>query len=238
MSVAKISAADLLEEFRRMHREHWAYAWGAARAGCVDCSGAFVYAMRLHGGSIYHGSNRIARRYVTRLIPVAQARTEGLLTPGMAVLKSRVPGAKHYALPTAYRRGGSLDNGDAADYYHIGLLDGETVLNAQSARTGFVSSPLHENWSHVGFLTAVDYGGTAAAPQIALPTLRRGATGENVLLLQRLLNQGGAALSADGIFGAKTEAAVRSFQRARGLSADGIAGPITWAALTAERSNK
>ena len=35
----------------------------------------------------------------------------------------------------------------------------------------------------------------------------------------------------DGIYGAGTEEAVRSFQRARGLTADGIAGRATWNAI-------
>ena len=35
----------------------------------------------------------------------------------------------------------------------------------------------------------------------------------------------------DGIFGPKTEAAVKSFQRGKGLTVDGIVGPRTWAAL-------
>jgi len=35
----------------------------------------------------------------------------------------------------------------------------------------------------------------------------------------------------DGIFGANTEKAVKSFQRAKGLAADGIAGKNTWAKL-------
>jgi hypothetical protein len=38
-------------------------------------------------------------------------------------------------------------------------------------------------------------------------------------------------VSADGVYGPKTRAAVKRFQRAHGLSADGVAGPQTLAAL-------
>jgi len=39
------------------------------------------------------------------------------------------------------------------------------------------------------------------------------------------------ALHVDGIFGARTEDAVRGFQDAIGIAVDGIVGPITWRAL-------
>ncbi len=65
-----------------------------------------------------------------------------------------------------------------------------------------------------------------------IPTLRRGSQGDEVAELQALLNaKYGANLDIDGDFGAKTEAAVKSFQKAHGLTIDGIVGPKTWAAL-------
>lgn len=65
-----------------------------------------------------------------------------------------------------------------------------------------------------------------------LPTLRRGSKGEAVKRLQTLLNeQTSAGLNPDGIFGAKTESAVRHLQELRNLRDDGIVGPKTWAAL-------
>ncbi|MET0340090.1 MAG: N-acetylmuramoyl-L-alanine amidase [Polyangiales bacterium] len=60
------------------------------------------------------------------------------------------------------------------------------------------------------------------------PTLRRGARLALVTTLQRTL-----ALRDDGVFGARTEAAVRALQRAHGLVPDGIVGPKTWRALDA-----
>lgn len=67
-----------------------------------------------------------------------------------------------------------------------------------------------------------------------VPTLRRGASGERVKWLQLMLNEEmGAGLDPDGVFGAKTEAAVKAFQKAHGLAVDGVCGPLTWAALEA-----
>lgn len=63
------------------------------------------------------------------------------------------------------------------------------------------------------------------------PILRRGSRGTAVRELQNLLTQKGFPLQTDGIFGFNTDAAVRSFQRSRGLRVDGIVGPNTWAAL-------
>jgi hypothetical protein len=78
-----------------------------------------------------------------------------------------------------------------------------------------------------------------AAPgeQGTRPRLRRGSTGPYVVELQQRLNGWIAAsravprLAEDGIFGPRTDAAVRAYQRARGLEVDGIVGPKTWAAL-------
>ncbi len=64
--------------------------------------------------------------------------------------------------------------------------------------------------------------------------LKLGATGPLVEGLQRTLNaqmNPSPQLSVDGDFGPATEAAVRAFQRSRGLEASGIVGPETWAAL-------
>lgn len=58
------------------------------------------------------------------------------------------------------------------------------------------------------------------------PTIRRGAQGDLVKQMQRKLK-----LTADGVFGPATEAAVRAFQRKLKLVPDGIVGPVSWRAI-------
>lgn len=62
-------------------------------------------------------------------------------------------------------------------------------------------------------------------------TLRHGDRSQAVRDLQRKLIDRGAKISADGVYGDATEAAVRTYQHRAGLVADGIAGPKTLASL-------
>jgi peptidoglycan hydrolase-like protein with peptidoglycan-binding domain len=60
------------------------------------------------------------------------------------------------------------------------------------------------------------------------PIVRRGDEQHPVITLQDLLRAHGQHIAADGIFGPRTEAAVKAIQQANGLAADGIVGPLTW----------
>jgi peptidoglycan hydrolase-like protein with peptidoglycan-binding domain len=72
------------------------------------------------------------------------------------------------------------------------------------------------------------------------PTLKIGATGNGVSILQQALidlghpmplsTHGGESLP-DGIFGAETDRVVKTFQRNNGLVADGAAGRLTFKQL-------
>ena len=77
------------------------------------------------------------------------------------------------------------------------------------------------------------------APEPAEPerrTLRTNCRGDDVKQLQeKLADLGYNPGTADGIFGSRTCAAVKSFQADRGLAADGVVGPLTWAALDAAK---
>ena len=60
-----------------------------------------------------------------------------------------------------------------------------------------------------------------------------GSKGSDVTELQKLLNDNGYDLEVDGVFGDKTQAAVKDYQKNNNLAVDGIVGDNTWGALTA-----
>jgi len=74
--------------------------------------------------------------------------------------------------------------------------------------------------------------GPLGRPLFGARTLKRGAFGWDVSVLQFLLARRGEVVPIDGFFDATTERALRRFQRARRLAIDGIAGDRTLAAFT------
>jgi peptidoglycan hydrolase-like protein with peptidoglycan-binding domain len=89
--------------------------------------------------------------------------------------------------------------------------------------------------SEFRFQVAAIMAGTAPGPSVIpavdaenRPTLRRGARGELVKVIQTRV-----CVATSGSFDAGTEAAVRQFQRDNGLTPDGIVGPRTWATIVA-----
>lgn len=115
------------------------------------------------------------------------------------------------------------------------------VANAQ--RFGFYPYPVEPwHWEYNPPATGVRPQSYPQPPQ--KPVLRRGSRGPAVQELQSRLNgwlttedarTGLRLLVTDGIFGPRTEAAVRAFQRARQLRGDGVVGPQTWGQLLAVR---
>jgi hypothetical protein len=76
-----------------------------------------------------------------------------------------------------------------------------------------------------GAALATESGSSTQSADSA-PTLKLGSTGSSVKAVQRRLR-----VPTTGYFGSQTVAAVKRFQRSRGLKADGIVGPATARAL-------
>lgn len=143
--MSKIHSEKLISLFNKMYSEHWPYEWGAARQGCVDCSGAFVYAYKTLGGpSLLHSSNAIPRNNCGAL----QKNTTNKAPAGWAALKWR-----EQADEKLIKKYGN------DDYYHMGLVDdsGEYVLNAKGTAYGFSRDKLNSKWQYIAPLTDVIY---------------------------------------------------------------------------------
>ena len=72
---------------------------------------------------------------------------------------------------------------------------------------------------------------TGVAATAATPILKLKSVGDLVVWAQEHLASAGYTIPIDGDYGPTTQAAVESFQTAKGLTVDGIVGPATWAAL-------
>lgn len=84
----------------------------------------------------------------------------------------------------------------------------------------------------VAIVFAVNIFIIALAQSASADLYKRGSTGSTVTEIQtRLKNWGYYNGAVDGIYGSRTEAAVRWFQQTNGLSVDGQCGPQTLAAL-------
>lgn len=79
-----------------------------------------------------------------------------------------------------------------------------------------------------GYIGYINYVNNASMETLS----RYGSTGNEVRQIQTRLKSWGYYNGAvDGIYGSKTQAAVRAFQKANGLTVDGVAGPKTLEAI-------
>jgi hypothetical protein len=107
-----------------------------------------------------------------------------------------------------------------------------TAVHNIGKKTGYNG----RTWTKHGKLPYVTYAETngETTVNVELTMLKQGANGEQVKTLQRLLialDYDLGSWGADGDFGAKTEEAVKAFQRAKNIGADGVVGAVTWGRL-------
>ena len=108
------------------------------------------------------------------------------------------------------------------------LVDGKFGRNTDAAVKDFQSK---NNLSVDGIVGPNTWKTLLTLPQY--PIVRRGDRGNYVRFLQQLLESKLIPVgNIDGVFGIRTENAVKSFQQRQGLVVDGIVGPNTWSELT------
>jgi hypothetical protein len=115
-----------------------------------------------------------------------------------------------------------ISNGRAV---HVGYaIDHDSLVEAKGRDDGVVCSKI-EKWNQFGRPSFFEGGRNL---KVTSPRMR----GDDVRQLQFALKDAGFDPGQiDGIYGKKTERAVKRFQKANGLKVDGIAGKKTFAAL-------
>ncbi|HEY4427801.1 MAG TPA: peptidoglycan-binding protein [Solirubrobacteraceae bacterium] len=134
---------------------------------------------------------------------------------------------------------------DLADEQAWQLSLGRSRARRRAADIRFSPSGSRAKRASLGALAAFTVGPTAslasgqATAGTATPNPEPTTTTEHVIVLSsgsegrqvKLLQQALGGVQVDGVFGAQTEEAVRSFQTSRGLAVDGVVGAQTAAAL-------
>ena len=126
---------------------------------------------------------------------------------------------------------------------HTGMHIAEELIRHCSGEVKEDHLPGRPAWTHFGIPAGLytnqelEAAGVTFDPQKNIPTYRKGSAGGTVKQIQTILNASGAGLTVDGIFGAKTESALKTWQAAHGLTADGIAGPKTQAAMCIDQGS-
>lgn len=114
----------------------------------------------------------------------------------------------------------------------FGSATASAVRSLQSsARIGVDAVVGPKTWAALGNGTSIGGGGgstSAPSTPASQPKLRQGDRGSAVKTLQSALNERGASIAVDGVFGSGTASAVRALQSATGIGVDAVVGPKTW----------
>ncbi|MBQ6539784.1 MAG: peptidoglycan-binding protein [Oscillospiraceae bacterium] len=95
--------------------------------------------------------------------------------------------------------------------------------------------PRYKSPSRVTSSAYTDAEKSGNSVSVQLPVLKKGSRGRTVKALQILLNgYGHSCGKADGDFGTKTLAGVKSFQKSAGIAVDGSVGRVTWTKLLSQ----
>ncbi|MEL7604079.1 MAG: peptidoglycan-binding protein, partial [Bacillota bacterium] len=118
--------------------------------------------------------------------------------------------------------------------YHVGIFMGDgTVVHAKGRDYGVVREGISKTgWNRYGRLKCLSAPAAPAFSRVLVNAGKPYMSGSDVRVVQAALKAAGFDPGAiDGVYGPKTEAAVKAYQAANGLAADGKVGAYTWAKL-------
>ena len=211
--------------------------------------------------SEYEGKYVAAQSYITQLrkligqsYPVALAGFPYIdYHPGFPYSVFLGPGGAQYNTPQMYWRdiGTSVNTVYAHTFAYNGVYErqidplgqvwqdpppGQIIRFRQLSRTYGAAGVSWWDWQQAstGGWGAIAVGAgnlTGVTATTDTPILKLHSVGDLVVWAQEHLATAGYTIPIDGDYGPTTQAAIETFQTAKGLTADGIVGPSTWAAL-------
>ena len=167
-------------------------------------------------------------------IPVGELRALGII-PKTADYNCRSFMKKCTKIPLDALRASDLVFNKKDEPSHMGVFDGEMVVESKGRDDGVVRRPVSDGpWVIGGRLPDSWFDDDPIPPLTRNLYYRKDdlMKGEDVLQCQeRLVLKGYNPGTPDGVYGKKSRDAVILFQRANGLEADGIVGQKTWGKL-------
>ena len=134
----------------------------------------------------------------------------------------------HLKAMSTVKKGATVKKGDVLGYMgSSGAVTGAHLHWGIKKNGSWINPEPYLDKDYLG----KDYTEGEKTVNISLTMLRKGAKGEQVKTLQRLLIAMGYDLGkygADGDFGSATDKAVRAFQKDKKIGVDGIVGQNTW----------
>lgn len=226
---------------------NWGYVWGG-QGELYTAALAQKWGRAQQGGKNYSYFTETCKRWIGHNV----ADCSGLIIAAMQSVNANYPDQASGTLINNCSETGAIKyipNDPGLLLWkpgHVGIYIGDGfAIEARGVAYGVVKTKLNDRpWTKWGRIHGVDYGdggntdesGTGHVSSMVIFRLLKKTkpmqVGDDVTWLQQQLTASGYSLGAiDGIFGSRTETAVKGFQRAQRLTVDGKAGRKTITAL-------
>ncbi|MBO9128908.1 N-acetylmuramoyl-L-alanine amidase [Bacillus sp. 165] len=194
-------------------RTRRANAWGADVFVSLHCNsgGGRGFESYCHTNA---SSNTVALQAALHSRLIAYFSGRGGIDRGMKAANFAV--LRLTSMPAVLTESLFMDNEDIIKFKDMDFLIGTARAHAEGIAQYFNLTKVDAPFSYV------QWNNEAAVPYPGR-LIRKGSKGRDVERIQRTIS-----VTPDGIFGLKTELAVRAYQARHGLVADGIVGPKTW----------